>query len=100
MEKDGRSDNQIRSLTLCLGPVPVNQFDPEQAVKTTKSWLDALQRLLQRIRRMRHIETFSVSADLPFPYSPCSEFSPIIDSLPTTCVGLEIALRHSTSFQR
>lgn len=99
-EKNGLADNEIRSLTIRLGPVSVNQFDPNQAVKTTDGWLDALQRLLPRISCMCNIEAFSVWADLPLPYSPCNEFSSIIDELPTTCVALEIDLRHSTFVQQ
>lgn len=100
VEKDGLADNEIRSLTIRLGPVPViNQSDPTEAVKTTEDWLDALQRLPPRIGRMCNIEAFSVVADLPMPYSPHNEFSSIIDELPTTCVALEIDLRHSDFVQ-
>lgn len=45
-KKDGCTNDKIRSLTLRLGPVPVNQFDPNPAVETTEGWLNALQRLL------------------------------------------------------
>lgn len=49
---------------------------------------------------MDNLESFSVSADFPLPYSPCGEFSSIIEELPTTCVALEVDLRHSTFIQQ
>lgn len=99
-QKDGYADDKIGSLTLRLGPVPVNQVDPTQTVKIIEAWLNALQRLLPRVRRMTNLRSFSILADFPFPYSPCDELSSIIEELPETCASLEIDLRHSTSIQK
>lgn len=76
--KVGCSNHETRSLTLHFGPVLVNQYDPNEAIETTEGWLNALQRLLTRISRMKNLESFSVSADLPLPYSPCGELSSIL----------------------
>lgn len=49
---------------------------------------------------MVQLESLSVSADFPLPYSPCGELSSIVEALPTTCVALEIDWRHSTFIQQ
>lgn len=94
------SNDKIRSLTLHFGPVRVNQYEPKEAIETTEGWLNALRKLLPRISQMRNLESFSVSADLPLPYSPDGELSSILEALPITCVALEIDLRHSTFIQQ
>ncbi|KAJ4418864.1 hypothetical protein N0V82_005310 [Gnomoniopsis sp. IMI 355080] len=94
------SDHQIRSLTLHFGPIIVNQYDPKDAIEATESWLNTLRKLVPRISSMGNLECFSVSADLPMPYSPYGELSAIIEALPTTCVALEVDLRHSTFVQQ
>lgn len=60
-------DEEIRSLTLHFGSVRVNQYDPSEAVELTEDWLDALWKLLLRIKRMGNLESISISADLPLP---------------------------------
>lgn len=35
-KKGGGPEDEIRSLTLHLGPVHVNQYDPKQAIETTE----------------------------------------------------------------
>ncbi|KAJ4392129.1 hypothetical protein N0V93_005751 [Gnomoniopsis smithogilvyi] len=94
------SDHEVQSLTLHFGPVLVNQYDPKEAIETTEGWLNALQRLLPRIGRMGNLECISILADLPMPYSPYGELSSIVKALPTTCVALEVDVRHSTFVQQ
>lgn len=98
--KVGCFNDEIRSLTLQVGPVIVNQYDPKDAIEKTEGWLNALRRLLPRIHQMGNLESFSVSADLPLPYSPNGELFTIIQALPATCVALEVDLRHSTFIQQ
>lgn len=99
-QKDGYTDDKIGSLTLRLGPVPVNQLDPTQTVEIIEGWLNALQQLLPRVRRMTNLKSFSILAIFPFPCSPCDELASIIEELPKACVSLEIDLRHNTSIQK
>lgn len=97
--QQGSGDYAIQSLTVRLGPLPVNPLDPQVAIETAQGWLDDTRKVAGRVCRMLKLESCSVSMDVPLPYSPSEELGLLLRSLPGTCTAVEIDLRHSSFVQ-
>ncbi|KAI6091581.1 hypothetical protein F4821DRAFT_187975 [Hypoxylon rubiginosum] len=89
------ADHQIRSLTVRLGAIPVNPYDPSEAKQTAESRLEALRQLCLQIEKVRPT-ALSISVDFPFPFTASQEISSILNHLPRCCVSLEIDVRYGS----
>ncbi|KAI0844027.1 hypothetical protein F5Y00DRAFT_274504 [Daldinia vernicosa] len=92
------ADHEIRSLTLHTDAIPINPYDPTEARQTAEARLEALRRLRPRITRLKPI-SISIVVHVPFPYMASSEISSIIDSLPASCISLEVDMRYGSNIQ-
>ncbi|KAI3326854.1 hypothetical protein HD806DRAFT_488380 [Xylariaceae sp. AK1471] len=77
-------------------PIPTNPYDPAEAGKMAEAKLEALRRLCTRIEMVRPT-ALSISIDFPFPYTASREICSILDNLPTSCISLEIDMKHGSS---
>lgn len=82
--------NPIRSLTLRMGPIPVNPYDPSEAQRVEQARVDAVRQIGPRLLRMRQLTSFSIRADFLTALAAQESVFRLVDSLPPTCTGLEI----------
>ena len=98
-EKSGIADDKILSLTLDLD-IPLEYVYPSargiEGDRIARLRLDALERLLPRINRMRSLGSFSMLIDLAEPHSPYNVLCSIIDEMPSSCAALELVLSYGS----
>ncbi|KAI1749016.1 hypothetical protein F4782DRAFT_514858 [Xylaria castorea] len=88
---------EVTSLTVTMDAIGVNPSDPSTAIHKANVRNASLRKLCSFIADLNSA-IVSISVDLPFPCTAMPEIASIIDSLPESCTGLEIDIRHSSSF--
>ncbi|KAI0189577.1 hypothetical protein EV127DRAFT_432144 [Xylaria flabelliformis] len=88
---------EVTSLTIVMDAVGVNASDPSMAIQKANVRKASLRKLCSFIGDIK-LATISISVDIPFPCTVMPEIASIVHSLPESCTGLEVDIRHSSSF--
>ncbi|KAJ2990542.1 hypothetical protein NUW58_g2896 [Xylaria curta] len=94
---NNRMSCEVTSLTVTMDALGVDPIDPSIAIRKANARNSNLRKLCSLIGDIKPA-TISISIDMPFPYAATSEVASIVNSLPESCTGLEIDVRHSSSF--
>ncbi|KAI0543651.1 hypothetical protein F4679DRAFT_567917 [Xylaria curta] len=94
---NNRMSCKVTSLSVKMDAVGVNPSDPSAALHKADVRIASLEKLCSLIGDIKPT-TVSLYIDLPFPCTAMPEVTSIVDSLPESCTGLEIDMRHSSGF--
>ncbi|KAH8165988.1 hypothetical protein CIB48_g2246 [Xylaria polymorpha] len=87
---------EVTSLTVTMDAISVNPSDPSRAIHKANVRKASLRKLCSLIGDTKPA-TVAISVDIPFPFTATPEVASIVNSLPESCTGLEIDMRHSSS---
>ncbi|KAI0471356.1 hypothetical protein F4859DRAFT_485401 [Xylaria cf. heliscus] len=88
---------EVTSLTVTMDAVGVDPSDPSIAIHKANVRNVSLRKLCSFIEDIKP-RAVSISVDMPFPCTATREVASIVNNLPESCTGLEIDMRHSSSF--
>ncbi|KAI1733600.1 hypothetical protein F4680DRAFT_441138 [Xylaria scruposa] len=84
---------EVTSLTVKIGPIAIYSSNPYAALHEADDRTASLKKLCSLIGDIKPT-TLSLSINLPFPCTAMPEVASIVDSLPESCTGLEINMKH------